>query len=461
VLRNPRLNILILHGVADFARERQTTVRHVRALARYAPGHRFAYQYVNHPVTDSLKLVPWDLVVFDATFLCWRWVQPRSLFERVKADYGWLRSTGAFLAALPQDDFDHSKVLDDWLADYEVDLVCSVYTEHRDILYPRVNARNTPIVPTLAGYIDQDDVTLYQRLRRPFDQRRITVGYRVRRLTTCGRFGILKSEFGRRFAAAAKSKAITDISDDPADTMLAEKWPRFLGDCRFALGSEGGSSVLDPTGAIRDRTLAYMAAHPAADFEEIASACLTTDDEARTFSTISPRVFEVAMAGCCPILIHGCYNNLIAPEEHYIPISPDLSDIEIAVERLRDDDGAKKIAARAAEALLENPALRYSRWVEDLMSLVVQGLNGRKKCGVLSDDEFGRLTEEHQTQARSHELQSHESLMTDYRSEIERLNRSFEEIRLERDAAVAEVHRSQQRLLNRIDRILRRVVTKK
>ena len=81
----PRLNVLVLHGIIDFAHERQTTIRHVRAFQRYAAGHRFAYQYVGHPVTDGLKSVPWDLVLFDATFLSWRWVRPRAAFERVKA----------------------------------------------------------------------------------------------------------------------------------------------------------------------------------------------------------------------------------------------------------------------------------------------------------------------------------------------------------------------------------------
>ena len=70
---------------------------------------------------------------------------------------------------------------------------------------------------------------------------------------------------------------------------------------------------------------------------------------------------------------------------------------------------------------------------------------------MLSDQEFGMLIEEHQTQARSRELQAHESLIADYRSEVERLRRSFE---VERD-------RLQQSLLNRIERILRWIVTKK
>src|SRR5215831_14876058 len=262
----PRLNVLVLHGIPDFAQERQTTIRHVRAFQRYSEGHRFAYQYIGHSVTDGLKSVPWDVVLLDATFLGWRWVRPRAVFERIKADYSWLRDSGAYLVALPQDDFDHSDLLDAWLANYEIDLLYTVYSEHWHILYPRLIARNTPIVMAFTGYIDDDDIALYRSVRRPFGERSIDVGYRVRRLMTCGRFGILKSEFGRRFAAAANGLAVTDISDDPADTILGEGWPRFLGNARFALGSEGGSSVLDRDGEIRDRTMAYMAEHPEAIF---------------------------------------------------------------------------------------------------------------------------------------------------------------------------------------------------
>ena len=226
----------------------------------------------------------------------------------------------------------------------------------------------------------------------------------------------MKSEFGRRFAAAAKGVAVTDISDDPADTIFGEAWPRFLGNSRFTLGSEGGSSLLDRDGEIRDRIVAYTAEHPDADSGDRVGLSSPRRRSA-DFTTISPRVFEAAMAGCCPILVRGRLNDLIKPEEHYIPVAPDFRDIAAAVERLRDHEEAERIAARAEEALLGNPALRYSRWVANSMAKVRQGLDGRKACGALTDWEFASRIEEHQGQTRSQELQSHNELISGYMDE--------------------------------------------
>src|SRR5262249_37484899 len=172
------------------------------------------------------------------------------------------------------------------------------------------------------------------------------------------------------------------------------------------------------------------------------------EDEAYTFTAISPRVFEAAMAGCCPILMRGRFSELIKPEEHYIPVAPDFRDIAMVVERLRDHDEAERIAARAEEALLGNPALRYSRWVADAMASFRQGLEGRRICGALSDWEFASRIEQHQVQVRSQELRSKNELISGYMDEIRRLNGSFSELQSqrnsvlnERDQAHTEVHR--------------------
>ena len=44
-----RLNVLVLHGIRDLANERRTSVRHMFALQRYSPNHRFVYHYVEDP----------------------------------------------------------------------------------------------------------------------------------------------------------------------------------------------------------------------------------------------------------------------------------------------------------------------------------------------------------------------------------------------------------------------------
>jgi hypothetical protein len=392
---NERLDVLVLHGMPELAGERRTKLRHLFALQRYAVNHRFAYHYFGDPVTDALRSIPFGAIVLDCNFLGWRWSRPRQIFLDIKGRYEWLRDHGAVIAAFPQDDFDHATYLDEWLAWLGTDVLFSVYRHHWDVLYPRLIASGTEIVASYAGYVDDDDVTEYHALRKPFRERTIDVGYRVNRLpANFGRFGVLKSEFGRAFARAASKRARCDISDDPKDTIYGELWPRFLGDSKFTLGSEAGSSVLDPSGEIQDRVQAFALENPTASFEESWSACVRPEDEGWTFPATSPRIFEAAMAGSCPILLEGDYDGLIAPDEHFISVKCDFSDIESALDRLADLDGAEAMAARFERTILGNPALRYKSWVERVVVPKLLELGGTRRDS-LSDWEFAFRLEQH------------------------------------------------------------------
>jgi hypothetical protein len=337
-------------------------------------------------------------IILDCTFLWWRWVRPRELFDQVRERYDeWLRAYDAPILAFPQDDFDHSRYLDEWLADLETDVLFSVYRQDPKVLYPRLVARNTEVIPSLAAYVDDDEVAQFRLVRKPFRERSVDVAYRVRRLpANFGRLGMLKSEFGRAFARCAVGRARCDISDDPKDVIYGEDWLRFLGDARFALGSEGGSSVIDPIGEVQDRVQAYVAAHPQAEFDEVAAACLKPEDEAWDFPALSPRIFESAMAGNCPILVEGEYSGLIAPEEHFIPVKKDFSDIGSAVDRLADIDAAERMAARFEEAILGNEAIRYKTWVETVIEPRILD-KAATRGDRLSDWEFAFRLEQHRS----------------------------------------------------------------
>jgi len=400
-----RLDILVLHGIRDLSRERQTSINHLFALERYTSGHRFVYHFIADQTTDALKSIPFDVIVLDVTFLCWRWGRPRELFDAVRQDYKWIGTHGALVAAFPQDDYDHSLILDEWLVELNTGLLFTVYETHRDALYPNLIARGTPLVGALTGYIDEDDIGVFLERRIAFREREIDVSYRVRRLpVNFGRFGRLKSEFGRAFALAAAGRFVCDISDDPKDALYGSQWPGLLGNSRFVLGAEGGSSVIDRNGEIRLRIEEYLATRPDAEFEEIATACLRPEDESKTFAVISPRLFEIAMAGACPILLEGAYNGLIQPNLHYIPVKRDFSNIEDVVERLADLDAAEQMAKQFEEAILGNPSLRYQTWIPGIMEVFGAHIEARRhgdqRAGALSDREFSVLREQHQSAVR-------------------------------------------------------------
>lgn len=393
-----RLNILILHAIDDFARIRQSTLRHILALQRYAPQHRYYYQNIRAHATPHLQAIPFDLIVLDASFLCWRWVRPRHHFEEAKARYGWLAASDAVKAAFPQDDYDHAAILDDWLADYRVQMIYSICAEHHDILYPR-NHRRAVIKSVLTGYIDADDIALYGGYRRPFAERFYDAGYRVRALPPWfGSFGLLKSDFGRAFAKAADGVLRFSISDRPEATLTGKEWPNFLGDCRYALGSEGGSDIIDADGSKREACEIFMKKNPRAAPRDVIAAVLP-DDGQYVFAMPTPRLFEIAMAGCCPILLEGDYFGWLTPELHYLAVRRDFSNIPDLIARLDDHEAAQSMARRFHDALLTRPELHYDRHVAGLFADVAPML-GPRATGQLDDSQFAAAIAAHHHEAQ-------------------------------------------------------------
>ena len=373
-----RLRILILHSNLDLARTRRTSFNHTFCLLKYAPWNNYQLHAFGQPIPSELRHQHFDAIILDTTFLCWRWSNPRDEFNKLLRDYAFIADSEAVKIALPQDEYDHTALLDEWMVNWRVDLIYSVCYEHRDIFYP-VSREHAEIVEGLTGFVDDADIALMRRLARPFEERAIDVGYRAKSLPAYfGRFGRLKAEIGRQFAQSFHGVGLAlDISVDPDDTLLGDDWLRFLGNCRFTIGCESGSSLLDPVGDINHACAAYLAEHPGAEFEEIEAACFPGKDMRRIYSAISPRIFEAALAGACQILTPGRYMGILEPDEHYIPWERDGSNREAVLASLNDRPAARERVENCRAALLENDGLSYRGFVNGLLDRIERRLESR------------------------------------------------------------------------------------
>jgi hypothetical protein len=378
-----RLKVLILHSNNPLAQVRRTSFNHAFCLLKYAPWNSYELHAFGQPIPSRLRREHFDAIILDTTFLCWRWGKPREeYFDRLLREYSFIADSDAVKIALPQDEYDHSAVLDDWMTDWRVDLIYSVCYEHRDVFYPKAVMR-AEIVEGLTGYIDDADVAMMHRMARPFTEREIDVGYRARDLPPYfGHFGRLKAEIGTRFLAASTHSGLRlDISLDPKQSLAGDHWLRFLANCRFSLGCESGSSLLDPFGDIRAACDAYLADHLGADFSEVEAACFPDQDMRTVFSAISPRLFEAALAGTCQILVPGKYLGILRPDEHYIPLSPDCSNIDAVHAQLTDWRGAHERAEACRAALLDDERLTYRGFARDLLERIENKLEKRNIGG--------------------------------------------------------------------------------
>ncbi len=415
----PRLKIGVFHALGDFSNVRKTSLNHCKYLERYQPDHDYFYHHIGDPVTPALTRMRFDAILFDVTFLCYRWVRPRTRFDEIYGQYQFLAKQDAVKLAFPQDEYDHGAVLDEWLEGYGVDVVYSVVWDAWDLMFPRTQ-RRAELLRGLTGYVDDADVEAMGKGARPFGERPIDVSYRARDLPpNFGRHGQLKAKLGERFGARAQGRGLAlDLSNRLEDVILGDDWLRFLGSSKYVLGCEGGSSLWDPHGEMQDAVRAYVQAHPQAPYEEVEAACFAGQNREPPFSAISPRLFEVAAARAAQILVRAPYLGRLRPGEHYLSLEPDLSNVDEVVDQLGDAAHAQRMIEACHAELIAPDTYRYSRHAAEVMGKIEAHM-AKKGLRARADSTFASLASEHAaavTRARANPVKPTPSL----RARVER-----------------------------------------
>ncbi len=340
-------------------------VEHEFCLPLLAPDHNYIVHDCAMRLPNFVKDIDFDGIVLTQTFLGRR--RHPGVFKQVIRDYSFVKDSPAFKIALPQDDYHCSAILDRWMADWKINLVYTVISEHWDILYPTYSATGRMRLG-YTGYISDDLIRLC-RSPKSIQSRSIDVSYRAAKLPpTHGRLGYLKGIIGDRFIDRARGQGLElNISTDPKDIIVGSAWRAFLEDSKFVLGVNSGVSLLDPEGLIKEKVIHYLIFHPKATFEEVEAACFPGLDEKYEFTAISPRNIECGLIESVQILTPGQYSNMLEAETHYIPIDPGMANVDDVFKMIRDLETSANIAKACKEALLSYPELRYRNHVEELI----------------------------------------------------------------------------------------------
>ncbi len=154
--------------------------------------------------------------------------------------------------ALPEDEYDHAEILDEWLFEWGISSVFTNFDESKgEILYPLMHDRAV-FHECFTGYIDDSDAAPYQgETIRGHD--RYDIIYRATHLPYWfGRHGQLKQQIGDVAKGGALAHGLgCDISTRRADTIVGDDWLKFLASGRVVIGCESGSSVFDRRGEIK------------------------------------------------------------------------------------------------------------------------------------------------------------------------------------------------------------------
>lgn len=359
-----RQTVLVLHA-ADGA-SRRTNIDHILCYPKYDRERLYVFHHVNAPVTPELKSIRFDGVVMNYCFL-----SMRSSYhaDRYKAKYAWVSELPAVKAGVPQDDYTDNDLLDSWMAALGVSVVHSPIENNLPVLYPRLS-RTAKFRLALTGYVDHQRLARLDVYAKPFAERTRDVGTRVRALPPqFGRAGQEKARLAVLFGkAASEAGYVVDVSSDPNDVFVGDEWYRFLGDCRFTVGSKGGASLNDPVGHIRTDVRRYLAEHPQATYDEVERACFGSVRQ-YDFTAIGPRLFEAAQLRTVQILgTERSYIGDMRPGVDYVPLDPDLGNLAEVFALMKNADRARDIAESCWRKLVGSERFGYDSFVREVVA---------------------------------------------------------------------------------------------
>jgi hypothetical protein len=263
----------------------------------------------------------------------------------------------------------------EFIREFGIDLVLSVAPEATwPRIYDQLGPRPVRFHRILSTYLDEAKLPWITALGQNRRDRPIDIGYRTPGSTPYwfGRHGFLKQTIGEAFLQAGSAKGLRlDISMQPRDAIMGDDWYRFLARCKYTLGVESGTSILDPDGSIRQRTEAYTAGHPGADFAEVERTCFPGVDGQVVISAVASRHFEACAARTCQVLTSGEYNGILQPGRHYLELQRDFSNLNEVLDCLVRDDQRAEIVERAYRDVVASGKYTYRGWVEQVSQLAL------------------------------------------------------------------------------------------
>ncbi len=350
--------LIVYHRTPEMA-WRSTYSSHLHSFEQHSPHECYYLNTARSRVPSSIANLKPDAVIFHYTFLAMR--QVPALFETLRQRIAFLKSVDCPKSLIPHDEQTHS------------DLLCTLAQEFRAThvftpalpsewpkIYEGVHEQLT-FHTVLTGYVDEATLATISERSSRNGARPIDVGYRSwDAYPFYGRHGQLKGEIGRVFKQRGpEAGLVVDISSSYQDALLGDSWFDFLLNCRYTIGVEGGSSILDRDGSVAERSRAYMAQHPGASFEEVEAACFPGLDGGFDYRLLGPRHLEAVMTRTCQVLIEGDYGGALQPGVHYLELKKDFSNLDAVIESMHDEDLRIRLVEQAYEDVVESGSYSY------------------------------------------------------------------------------------------------------
>jgi len=366
-MSSPKRILMLYWYPVPLRKMRLAIKQHIQVLDNIE--HRYKVEYHNvYRNTRRLRNSKFDVVILHNTFLCMRWSRD---FYRLKSELEWVKQLDCLKIAIPQDEYDHSEVLDEWLFEWKISIIFSCFdAAYYKTLYPLM-VDKAHFYKCLTGYIDDSFAMRIQPNLRPVEQRPNHIVYRATKLPYWfGSHGQLKHRIAGTITQHAKLHDLEfDISTQESDTIVGGAWIDFLASGKAVIGCESGSSVLDRRGEVKSKIQSLIFQNGDLSFDDVNAHFPNGWDDYKFFA-ISPRHLESVITKTCQVLIEGKYDGILKPNDHYIPLKRDFSNVDDVLEKLKDSKLLQHISDQAYEEMHLSRKYSYSKFALEMESSI-------------------------------------------------------------------------------------------
>jgi hypothetical protein len=318
-----------------------------------------------------LKKINYDLIIFDWSFVGTR--VDRDFFIKIKSCISILKEMPGVKICMPQDEFCSMDLMCEFINEFNIAIVFSVASETEwPKLYRTVDFQKVKFIRVLTGYLDSNLVEIWRSKITSIRNRPIDIGYRTVSTAIWGRFNLIKGELASVFLKESiKQNLNVDIAVGSEHFKMGDEWLRFLSNCRYTLGVEGGSSLLDWDGSLSSLIHAFLRSNPNASFDQLEECCIPPGKDGEiNVVAISPRHLEACLTRTVQILVEGEYNNILIANIHYIPLKRDFSNINEVFELMGNETARLEMAERAYNDIVASGEYTYKQMVNIVLESV-------------------------------------------------------------------------------------------
>jgi hypothetical protein len=157
-----------------------------------------------------------------------------------------------------------------------------------------------------------------------------------------------------------------DIEWDEDKRIYGDAWVDFVASCRATLGTESGSNVFDFDGSLTARINAALKANPRTTYEEVEAKYLGGLERDGVMNQVSPRIFEAVALRTGLVLFEGTYSGVVRPDEHFIPLKKDFSNVDDVLRQVQDDRELSAMTERAYRHVFGSGRYTYEAFAREV-----------------------------------------------------------------------------------------------